>query len=349
MMQMLEGIQSTKDDDLRSRHKDKMQNEVQSESEERSWNDAVRSMESKLKQYHSKMMQELNRMERTWSDRMSQISSDQDAKPRRKSLIWNDDDRSQHDEKAKVEAMQRQIDGLRNELKTKDAVIQSQKAVIEELRAKQSANHSVAMLKNQVLQQIQSQFDGWRALQNQRVSTVDDMLEETVQTLNSVHKLQREMKQENESMIESIESVDFNAEQHHKLSIQQMADYHNAIWPKLSSLNEREKNEETKHSEMQKLSTLTAQLADNMNTAAMLSVLRNEYENIRKEKESMRAEMERYRRENDALSLKRQRLEEEAITNREAKRRTIKNLVDELNEMREHIHRLTTNHQKGIK
>ncbi len=98
---------------------------------------------------------------------------------------------------------------------------------------------------------------------------------------------------------------------------------------------------------MQQLTSLTAQLTENMNTAAMLSVLRNEYDNVRKEKEAMRMEVERVRRLNDALSLQKQLLEEEAVTNRESKRRTIKNLVDELNEMREQIHRLTAAKRSG--
>ena len=82
-------------------------------------------------------------------------------------------------EEAKLDALQRQVDGLRNELKSKDAVIQSQKMIIEELRAKQSANHSIERLKNEILEQMELQFDGLKALkngnQNGRGSAVDDV------------------------------------------------------------------------------------------------------------------------------------------------------------------------------
>lgn len=166
-----------------------------------------------------------------------------------------------------------------------------------------------------------------------------------MRTLSSVHKIQREMKQQNTTIHEGIEGVHLNEEQHHKTTLRKMNEYHNAISQRLQdmdSINGRSPYRNDREPEMHKLSNLTAQLTENMNTAAMLSVLRNEYENVRKEKEAMRMEVERYRRENDALSLRKQLLEEEAITNREAKRRTIKNLVDELNEMREQIHRLTS-------
>ena len=66
--------------------------DLQSESEEMSWSESVRSMESKLKQYHSKTMQELSRMDKSWADRMNQMANEQEMKQRRKSLIWNDDD-----------------------------------------------------------------------------------------------------------------------------------------------------------------------------------------------------------------------------------------------------------------
>ena len=75
MMQMLEVLQS---------QSLKRAQNAQSESEEMSWGDAVRSMESKLKQFHSKTLQELGRMDRSWTDRVSQIANEHELKQRRK-------------------------------------------------------------------------------------------------------------------------------------------------------------------------------------------------------------------------------------------------------------------------
>merc|ERR1712013_328195 len=72
----------------------------------------------------------------------------------------------------------------------------------------------------------------------------------------------------------------------------------------------------------------------------MLKVVRSEYESMRKERDVMRVEMEKERKEREALGLRVNEMESELLSVREAKRRTIKNLVDENNEMREQVRRL---------
>jgi len=347
---------------LQSAHS-KRDQKRQSESEEMSLDDAVRAMESKMRTFHSKTIQEMGRMDRAWSERVSQITNDQEAKQRRKSLIWNDDDGNDRKSKArkeetvhfeaKLNAMRSQIESLRNELKSKDAVIGSQAMIIEELRAKQSSNHSVEMLKSQILQQIEAEFDAMRSFEKGRGSTLRDKSvpelvekqEAMTRTLESVHRTQREIKEQNIAIHQGIDGLHLNADQYQKGMTRKMEEFQSEIGQKVAS-SSRRGVDHSERSEMNKLSNLTTQLTENMNTAAMLSVLRNEYDNVRKEKEAMRMEVERVRRENDELSLRKKLLEEEAVTNRENKRRTIKNLVDELNDMREQIGRLA--HRKGI-
>lgn len=165
MVQMLEVLQS--------QGLKRAQN-AQSESEEMSWGDALRSMESKMKQFHSKTLQELGRMDRAWTDRVGQIANDRELKERRKSLIWNDDESNGNSkererrraEEAKLDALRRQIESLRNEIKSKDAVIASQRIIIEELQAKQSGNHSVQMLKSQIVDKMDAALTAMSALQN---------------------------------------------------------------------------------------------------------------------------------------------------------------------------------------
>merc|ERR1711933_500771 len=83
------------------------------------------------------------------------------------------------------------------------------------------------------------------------------------------------------------------------------------------------------------------QLTQDMSAANMLSVMREEYNNIRREKDEMRKEVERYRKENEELSLLANKLKDEAINTREAKRRTVKNMVDEINTMRDQIYKIS--------
>merc|ERR1712190_310658 len=96
-------------------------------------------------------------------------------------------------------------------------------------------------------------------------------------------------------------------------------------------------------------SSFAAQLKQDMSTANMLSVMREEYNAIRREKDEMRKEVERYRKENETLSLEANRLKEEAINSREAKRRTVKNLIDEINTMRDQIFHLSNGKIKNDK
>merc|ERR1711920_297479 len=91
----------------------------------------------------------------------------------------------------------------------------------------------------------------------------------------------------------------------------------------------------------QSVSSFTKQLTQDMSAANMLSIMREEYNNVRREKDEMRKEVERYRRENEELSLQANKLKEEAINTREAKRRTVKNLVDEINTMRDQIYKIS--------
>ena len=171
--------------------------------------------------------------------------------------------------------------------------------------------------------------------------------------LSSIQKSQQQIKQQYTFINEGIDGMNMNSEKYYNATAKKMTDYHSKL---TQSINDIDISVEQKANggggyggntnngvvvnEMAKLTNLTTQLTQDMSAASMLSVMREEYNNMRKEKDEMRRECERYRKENEELALQKQRLEEEMINMRESKRRTIKNLVDELNEMRDQIFKM---------
>jgi len=173
--------------------------------------------------------------------------------------------------------------------------------------------------------------------------------------LNFLQKFQEKMKQQYTNIVEGIDGINENNEKYYNGTIKKMGDYHSKITQSINDIDiqyntEQKSNGTSRNNEvttqLTNLTNLTTQLTQDMSAASMLSVMRNEYDNIRKEKDSMKMEVERYRKENQILSLRNQELEEEAINVREAKRRTIKNLVDELNEMRDQIFKMSQGNTK---
>eukprot|EP01084_Bolivina_argentea_P159686 278099_1 len=273
-------------------------------------------------------------------------------KERQKEREYNDDKDSLE---RKIKELERQIEDLQSEIGTKDKLIQKQSLHIKELEVNQDVKSNMDLMKKELLQQIQLQLEDTQqrkrtappAFDNEKVNEIIGKSEDIMLKLGSVHKLQQQMKQQYALLNEQMDGVNANYENYHHQTTKKMAEYHSQLKQNIANIELPSNNRNNNNNngvvvhEMAKLTTLTSQLTQDMGAASMLSVMRNEYDNMRKEKEEMRTEIERYRRENQSLLLKKLELEEEAINARESKRRTIKNLVDELNDMRSQIHRLS--------
>ncbi|ETO35199.1 translocated promoter region (to activated MET oncogene) isoform 2, partial [Reticulomyxa filosa] len=89
--------------------------------------------------------------------------------------------------------------------------------------------------------------------------------------------------------------------------------------------------------EMQQLMQLSTKLTQDMGAVGMLSTLREEYKIIRDERDALKKTVDQFRKHNTELLTKINQLEQEVLYLRESKRTTVKNMVDEMNEMREKI------------
>ena len=186
------------------------------------------------------------------------------------------------------------------------------------------------------------------------MTEIIDKQDEIMVKLNSIQKFQQQIKQQYTFVNEGIDGINMNTEKYYNGTIKKMTDLNSKTIQQLNNIdisseqkmNGYGNNNGVVVNEMTKLTTLTTQLTQDMSAASMLSVMREEYNNMRREKDEMRAEVAKYRKENEELALKKQQLEEEAINTRESKRRTIKNLVDELNDMRDQIFKMSQKYEK---
>ncbi|ETO27356.1 hypothetical protein RFI_09774, partial [Reticulomyxa filosa] len=108
--------------------------------------------------------------------------------------------------------------------------------------------------------------------------------------------------------------------------------------------------------EIQQLTQLTTKLIQDVGAVSMLSALREEYKLIREERDTLKKSVDQFRyvfffclnvpeihyksidrKHNSELLTRVNQLEEDAIYLRESKRTTVKNMVGELNEMREKL------------
>merc|ERR1740123_416229 len=121
-----------------------------------------------------------------------------------------------------------------------------------------------------------------------------------------------------------------NGQQYFGQTIRRMADHYSQLASLINNMNMNTNGGD--------MNTFSAQ----MSVGKELSIMRMEYNEMMKEQIEMRKEMERCRKQNEYLSLELKELQEESLTNKEAKKKNIKDLVEEHNHLRAQIYEIST-------
>merc|ERR1712228_970646 len=233
---------------------------------------------------------------------------------------------------AKIVSLEQQVKNLKNEL------INEQTIKIKEYESKQKYGMKMERIKDEILESMQSEFESLRlankqkkksAIDDEKITDLMDKQDDILSKFNSLQKYYKGNKQQYAVIEEAMDSTNTNNERYYNGIVKKMGDNFSKLH---ASINDIDISMESKTSNEsggngQNMNRLAAQLTQDMSAANMLS--------------EMRKEVERYRKENEELSLQTNKLKEEAINSREAKRRTVKNLVDEINTMRDQIYKIS--------
>merc|ERR1712232_740733 len=178
-------------------------------------------------------------------------------------------------------------------------------------------------------------------MDDEKIMDLMDKQDEILTKFNLLQKYSKENKQYYAQIEEGMDSMKENDERYYTGTIKKMGEYYSKLNASIQNIEVNVVDDGKGGGGGGDDSSFAAQLKHDMSTANMLSVMREEYNAIRREKDEMRKEVERYRKENETLSLEANKLKEEAINSREAKRRTVKNLIDEINTMRDQIFKIS--------